>query len=300
MQSSRNRFWSLSPRRGSLLAVLAAGLLLGAVSPAQASGFLWRVQHQGNTLYLAGSIHLAKQGMYPLPQAFEQAFASSDTLVVEADVMARPREQARLLYELAAMPKGQTLSMVLSDETKQAFEDAGLDWERYNAVRPWYALMSMQVQQLIRLGFQPEWGIDLHFLQRAHEQGMRVLELEGAETQFRLLASLEEMDQEGFLRFSILQMKTMDELAEKLVSLWTSGDVRGMEKALFGSLLFNAVFRPINERLFFERNERMAEKIMGYLKEGVPAFVIVGAGHMVGNEGLLQRLQEQGCSLTQL
>ena len=43
--------------------------------------------HSGdNTIYLLGSIHLGSKDMYPLPKEFEDAYASSKTLIVEVDL----------------------------------------------------------------------------------------------------------------------------------------------------------------------------------------------------------------------
>jgi hypothetical protein len=289
------------PRPISLLAVLAAAtLVLGAALPARAASFLWRVEDQGRKVYLAGSMHFATKDMYPLDPAFEKAFQESRGLVVEVDVASEPQKMARLLLELAVWPEGKSLRSELSDAAKDAFERAGLDWTRYDRFRPWYALLSMQAQALVKAGFRPEMGIDMHFLGRAHEQDMPVYELESLEEQFRLLAGLEEMGQDEYLRFSLLQQRTMEKQAHRMAKLWTQGDTGKMEQLLFGSPLFNAVFRPINEKLFFDRNQRMAAQVLEYLHRDEPVLIIVGAGHLLGPQGMLELLREHGCSLTQM
>ncbi|WP_022662163.1 TraB/GumN family protein [Paucidesulfovibrio longus] len=298
-----SRFLRSAARRIPALAAAAlacCSLTLGPAAPAKAASFLWRVERNGRIAYLAGSMHFADESMYPLAPAFDEAFGKSAILAVEADVTRITPEQGRMMRELAACPPGKTLGDELSDEAKAAFERAGQDWTRYEGFRPWYALTAMQSEQMVRLGFRSELGIDMHFLERAHERGMPVRELEGVEEQFRMLAGLEEMNQDAYLRFSLLQMRTMDKLARRLAEAWKRGDVPELEQILFGSPLFNAVFRPLNEKLYFERNRNMASKILDYLESGEIHFVIVGAGHVVGDQGLLQLLRDRGCALAQL
>lgn len=290
------------PALGPLLAagLAACSLVLGAAFPAQAASFLWRVERGGQTAYLVGSMHFADQGMYPLAPAFDQAFENSDVLAVEADVSVNPQALARLLLDLASYPPGMSLSQELSDEAKAAFQREGLDWTRYDRFRPWYALMAMQSQRLVQLGFRPELGIDVHFLELAHARGMPVRELEGVEWQCRMFAELEDLNKDAYLRFSLLEMNSMEKFAPRMAEVWRQGDAPGMTQMLFGSPLFNAVFKPLNEKLYFQRNTAMAEKISGYLDSGEVHFVIVGAGHLVGSQGLLELLRKQGCALQQL
>ncbi|MGE4291382.1 MAG: TraB/GumN family protein [Desulfovibrio sp.] len=290
----------LENRKRLLLAALAAALLFGTTLPAQAAGFLWRVERHGGTAYLLGSMHFADASFYPLDPALERAFEKSAALVVEADITQDPAGMIRLLRELAQYPAGQNLGQALSDEAKAAFQRAGQDWTRFDRFRPWYALTAMESEQMVHLGFRPELGIDLHFLKRAHERGMPVRELEGVEEQFRMLADLEELNQDAFVRFSLLQLRTLDTQARRMAEIWKQGDAPALEQLLFGSPLFNAIFKPLNEKLYFQRNRSMTQKILGYLNSGKVHFIVVGAGHVIGSQGLLELLRNQGCTLVQM
>jgi uncharacterized protein YbaP (TraB family) len=57
---------------------------------------------------------------------------------------------------------------------------------------------------------------------------------------------------------------------------------------------------PIYEKLVIERNRKMVSKIEEYLKEKETFFVIVGAGHLVGNQGIIELLKGKGFLLEQL
>lgn len=52
----------------------------------QQKSFLWKVEFQGKTSYLLGSIHALKKEHYPLNPSIENAFAQTDVLAVEMDI----------------------------------------------------------------------------------------------------------------------------------------------------------------------------------------------------------------------
>jgi uncharacterized protein YbaP (TraB family) len=43
----------------------------------------------------------------------------------------------------------------------------------------------------------------------------------------------------------------------------------------------------------------MSDKIEGYLRTGKPYFVVVGAAHLVGKDGIPERLREKGYAVEQ-
>jgi uncharacterized protein YbaP (TraB family) len=53
-------------------------------------------------------------------------------------------------------------------------------------------------------------------------------------------------------------------------------------------------FPDVFQRLFVDRNRRMATAIDGYLRTTGEYFVVVGSGHLVGPEGILDLLRAKG------
>jgi len=56
----------------------------------------------------------------------------------------------------------------------------------------------------------------------------------------------------------------------------------------------------MNERIYGQRNRSWIPRIEGYLGSGQTHFVVVGAGHMGGSDGLLSLLRARGCKIEQL
>ena len=69
---------------GSILIVL----LIYALS-LDAKSLLYKVSSPSSTVYILGSIHLAKPELYPLERAIEEAYNKCDVLVVELDAESR-------------------------------------------------------------------------------------------------------------------------------------------------------------------------------------------------------------------
>ncbi|MDR3160555.1 MAG: TraB/GumN family protein, partial [Spirochaetaceae bacterium] len=93
----------------------ALGLFILAAAAAGAQSPVWKVIGQDSWLYLGGSVHILREEDYPLPQAFETAFAGSSVLVLETDVNRMGEgETARALLEGMFLPEQRTLQSVLS------------------------------------------------------------------------------------------------------------------------------------------------------------------------------------------
>jgi uncharacterized protein YbaP (TraB family) len=85
-----------------------------------------------------------------------------------------------------------------------------------------------------------------------------------------------------------------------MVDAWSNGDTQGMTKFLTENI---GKFPELNEmykKILDDRNERMVEKIISYLKTDRRYFIVVGAAHMVGEKGLVRLLQEKGIQVKQL
>jgi uncharacterized protein YbaP (TraB family) len=265
--------------------------------------FLWKVQSKTNTFYVLGSIHYLKKEMYPLDEKIEKAFEQSEILVVEADVANISKEDIQKLMENAFYTENDTLQKNVSAETyglvKKKLEELGASLEVANKYKPWFLGLNLVSLEALKLGFDPNYGIDRYFLEKAAER-KKILELESLEYQFKLFSALSKKDQESFLLYILKDIKVLDRELDKLVKAWSAGDEKGIELIMTKSIKEDKRLIPIYEKLVVERNRKMVSKIEEYLKEKETFFVIVGAGHLVGNQGIIELLKGKGFSLEQL
>lgn len=295
--SARNRQIKLAV---FLLSCLLWQLLCLPVWAGPGIGFLWQVQGE-KPLYLLGSIHLAEPGLYPLDPALQRAFEASDVLVVEADVTGPAEERAaRLFMERGMLPAGESLEQRLPAKMLERLKSRGVDLGTLGFMRPWALALVLQSNELARLGYDPDLGVDVHFLRLAHTRGMKVEELEGLEAQYDLFADMDAPEEEAFLAQTLDELDAVGSLGKEILAAWRMGDARALEQVIFSGLGDDPLAKRIHERIFFERNRTMAAKIERYLRNGRAAFVIVGAGHVVGEQGLVALLKQKGHVLTKV
>jgi uncharacterized protein YbaP (TraB family) len=275
--------------------------------PPPPPAFLWEVTAQGapdRPLYLTGSIHLGKSKPIALPQTMERAFQRSQVLVVELDP-ASPRvrkDVPQVTLDLGTYQKPDHLSAHLSEETK-ALLPAGLARVRLPAegaetLRPWVLAMTIAMLELERVGYDPEYGIDRLLLgwARGHK---KIVELETMNTQMAALAGIPEPVQDLLLRATLRDAPRQGDDMAQLMTAWTQGDAAAVERITFKDAA-DPAYAPLYERLFYARNRAMAEKIAGMVNVPEVHFVAVGAGHVVGPQGLLALLEKKGFTIRQL
>jgi uncharacterized protein YbaP (TraB family) len=304
------RFAGAAVALGSLLAFVQATRAQEATAPAKTEkAFLWKVTSDAGEAYLLGSLHLAPPELYPLPKEIEDAFKKSDTLVVEADAdaaLADPQGTQKLIADLGQYPKGDSLSKHVSKETFDALKDycnkQGFDVSNLEANKPWLVSLSLQQIAMTKLGLDPQKGIDLHFLRKAKrkDKEKKVLELESVKGQLELMGGMDDSLQEKMLASTLKESEKLKEMMDSMLDAWKNGDAAAMEKIITQGLVEQPDLKPYYVKMFDERNAKMAEKIEGYLKEKGPFFVVVGAGHLVGEKGLVALLRSKQFKVEQV
>lgn len=292
-----------------LITALIVLALIGSLASIQSAfsynqkSFLWKVQSSRSTVYLLGSIHFLKEDVYPLNQAIENAYESSDTLVVEANINELGNLDLKMLADRAFYKTNDDIEKHVSPETYRLIEKErktlGMPAEIIRMQKPWFLALSFQAMELVRLGYDPQHGVDYHFLRRA--QGKKtILELESLDEQLGLLSAFSDKEQEQFLLYTLRTLSSMDSQVGSMVRAWTSGDAQAMESIISDAAVHDASITPVIRKLFDERNVKMTSRIEGYLNSNGRHFVIVGAGHLVGKRGLVELIKSKGYVVEQL
>jgi uncharacterized protein YbaP (TraB family) len=265
--------------------------------------FLWKVQSKTNTVYVLGSIHYLKKEMYPLNKRIENAFEESDHLVVEANINDAEKVDTQKLAQNALYLDDETFEKHVSPQTydlaKKELERLDVPLELAGKQKPWFLALTLASLEIVKLGFDPNYGIDRYFLTKA-EGKKKILELESVDYQVNLFCQLTEKEQELLLLCTLKDIKVIERELNKLVNAWTSGDTKGVESIITRSLTEDNRLSPIYEKLIYERNRNMASKIEDYLKTKESYFVVVGAGHLVGKQGIIEILKGKGFLVEQL
>ena len=281
--------------------------LLTALQPALAAddrGLLFEARKGDQTIYLLGSIHLADQSFYPLRKAILTAYERSDVLVVEADILNAESDismQQQIMAESLYPPEDNLKNHISADLYRQLqawLRQRNIPEPLFNRQRPAIAMITLSMVEMQARGLNPQLGIDRHFLQKAHKSDKPILELESVLEQLRMLNSLENPDQ--FLKQTLEQLAELDEFVPRMKQAWKEGDPGDLYQLVIAEgLAEHPDFAPLYEVLFFKRNHKMAETIRQFSSEHGALFVIVGAGHLVGERSVTELLQKQGYTITQ-
>lgn len=276
----------------------------GNVVKETSKAFLWQVQSSTSKVYLLGSIHLAKPDMYPLDEKIENAYKNSDILVVEVntnkynDHVLQQKFLGKGIYS-----SGQSLKSNLSARTYDLLEEKlnelRINIEQVNHLKPWFLALNLTVMNLRKLGFNPEYGIDQYFLNKA-KGTKEIAELESVNYQINFFDGFSTKMQDKFLLSTLIDLNIMEEQIANVITAWKRGDADKLNEILFAEFERYPQLQPVFYKLFDERNEKMVSKIESYLKDSSSYFVVVGAGHLVGEEGIINLLRKKGYSANQL
>jgi len=288
-----NRFFT-----AVLLALVLAG---GAAAQTRGHSFLWKVQSGANVMYLAGSVHALTADAYPLNPVYQRAFDASSVLVEEIDLAeADPLTGGLGLLAKGMYTDGRTFNGVVSRETAalvaEKLKGTPLALELIQPMKPWMVTLMLEALGAQSAGLDPELGLDKHFYNLATDGRKQVIGLETVEYQIDRFDKMPDAMQEQLLRSELAEMETEKTSLRTLLTAWQSGDAAAIEKMLLMSFTDNPA---AYNSLITERNRNWMPQLDACLKRSTPCFVIVGAAHIVGPQGLLALLRQRGYQIEQ-
>jgi uncharacterized protein YbaP (TraB family) len=289
-------------RRAFCWVLLAGFVAAGGESRAQEKSFLWRVQSGKGNVYLLGSIHFLKKENYPLKKAIDNAFDGAQRLVLEIDLKAADSGAVqRVTLEKGLQRNGKTLQENVSPETydlaQKRAQELGIDIRTLSPLKPWVVALTLTALQLQKLGFDPKHGVDRYLADRAVKAGKPIAGLESAAFQISLIDELSESDQEAMLRQSLKEMDLVDRGLEQIVRAWSTGDVQSLEALLLSGM---RQFPAVHEKVIVDRNRRWLPEIEKMIERGERTLIVVGAGHLVGKDGVVELLKARGYTVEQM
>lgn len=286
------------------LVVIVLPILLGSLSTtALAKAPVWKVSKGDNFLYLGGTIHLLSKSDYPLPKAFEIAYENTDDIVLETDAMAlaAPEVQGQILNAMSYQDH-RGLSNVLDREVYKQLDtllkSKGLPIAVFDSFTPAGAMMALTQFELQKLGLIGGEGVDAHFGGRALSDDKESLFLESLEEQLGFIESMNLLDPNLVIKSGINDLQQLETVWADLLSAWRSGDLEQLEKIGIDDMKRD--FPKLYQTILVQRNDNWLKEIKAMMLTDDKEFILVGALHMAGGDGLIKRLKEAGYQLSQL
>lgn len=278
---------------------LVAFALLLFTAPALAkppTPLLWRATGSEGTVYLVGSFHLLRPSDYPLAASLEEAYQQADRVVFE--ISPEDMQSPELLRKFTAagmLPKGQKLSEMVQPETRErlvAFLGSEAALPAVDPYKPWFFGLSIALTTMQAAGFDPTQGLDQHFMARVAQDGKTTGGLETVDQQLAALDGGPWEEQETSLLESLRPAEELRADIERLHSAWRSGDEDALEQVMFEDMLETT---PVTARLTnLERNQRWLPQIEEMLDAPGTTLVVVGALHLIGEDGVPELMQARG------
>jgi uncharacterized protein len=285
----------------ALVLVLACSTTSAAQTTATGKSFLWKVHAGSKVLYLAGSVHALGADSYPLPPAYEAAFNAAGTLVEEINLAeAEQLAAAPMLLAKGLYKDGRTFEGSVAKDTATLvatrLKDTGIPLEMIRTMKPWMVMLMITAFEAQKAGLDAALGLDKHFFDKARAAGKPVLGLETAESQIDRFDKMPETLQEQMLRSTLSELEAQRGSVAAMIGAWRSGDAAALEKMALSSF---DDYRGAYTSLIVERNNNWVPQIEACMAKPQPCFVVVGAAHLIGPDGLLTLLKKKGYQIEQ-
>lgn len=292
-----------------LICLAGMALLSGtlAVASPQASKkiLMWKAVSGSNVVYLLGSIHLGSPDMYPLPKVISEAFDRAKVMVVEININDVDMGSMSSFILSQGMYTGDDdlwkhIGKGTAEKVKAFFakynDVPGMSGDAISKMKPWFVGIMASVLPMMKAGMKMDLGIDKHFLDLAKGK-KKIVQAESAEFQLKLLASLPDDVADSYLSYTIGEVSKSKEEDMQLEKLWKQGNAEALNAVVSQHPKdLDTLMRSMLE----DRNPHMADVAEKYLKGDGPCFFVVGAGHLIGKEGVIAILQKRGYNVFQM
>jgi len=283
--------------------ILSALIGLAFVVPSYAKSPVWKVSKGDDYIYLGGTIHLLSEKDYPLPNAFQIAYAKTDTVVLETDIqgLEAPELQQKLLNAISYQDH-RALSNVLDREVyaqlDELLKERNLPIAVFDTFTPAGVIMTLTQFELERLALVGGDGVDFHFAKRASKDDKESLYLETIDEQVSFIQSMNQLDPNAMIKSGIKEINSIKEVWQGLLSAWRSGDLTMLEE--LGIEDMQKQFPNLYQTMLANRNRAWLSDIDRLMQNQEKEFILVGALHMAGEDGLIAELKRKGFTLEQL
>ena len=263
---------------------------------AHADSPVWKVSKDNHHLYIGGTIHLLSEKDYRLPSAFNKAYNNSAQLVLETDLQkfAQPEFQKSFMEKMT-YSGNQNIKQVLDTQTFQALKkhlsDRGVPVDTMLKYKPGMLVMVLTVIELQRFKLAGI-GVDEFFNQKALTDKKKIGYLETIDEQLSFLLKMGEGNENELITQTLHDMKDLPTQMAAMKQAWRKGDNSGLEKMALTEWKKN--FPDLYHTLLVKRNNNWIPKIEKMLNTKEIEFVLFGALHLVGNEGVLAQLKARG------
>lgn len=270
----------------------------------QATPHIWKVSHGESYLFLFGSIHVAQEELYPLNEMIMNTYASCDYLALETNPSEFQNEETiAAMASFMRYTDGTKIMDIIGEDLFDEMiavlkkEFPNLNSEGLESCTPMMFLNLLQIIVMDKTNLSDEYGIDLYFYNAATKDGKSILSVEPYELQMQIFSDFSS-DVNKYMLEDLLDVNAKAEETKRLYAAWIAGDADSIiEYELLEGAKADMASKEelyVYNRLGIDRSLYMADVAEGYVREGKNVFFVVGAAHMLGEQGIVSLLQNKG------
>lgn len=286
----------LNRKLAIVLTILCA---LAGTSRSIAEPAIWVVKGPHSTVYLFGTVH-ALQKDHPWHSAkIDAAIKESQSLWLEVPNADDAASMQPLILQLGIDQTHPLSSRLTPDQVAKLNKAAAAlpgGEALLESMKPWLAGMMISLAPVLQAGYDPNSGVEFELKPEFTNANKPVKGFETIDQQIHYFADMSDKAQLDFLISEIDDADTAADKFKQLIAAWYAGNVAKLDE------INNADFRDKYPDLFqvlvVKRNQNFTAQIQDLLKGDGVSFVAVGAGHLVGKDGVPAMLEKQGYKVT--
>jgi len=257
---------------------------------------LWIVHSRVATAYLLGSIHLLPPNLNWHTPAIDHAMKSADTFYFETSLDPISMAQmARFVLDHGSLADGQSLRAMLDKGTLSDFDRAlselHLRRDEFDGQRPWLASISLNQAYMRQMNYVMSAGVDMQVWDYARQNGKRLRSFETTDQQLALFMPRDPKLEVAEFDSDIRELHSEHKELGAMIDAWAAGDAKKV-----GELLNEELEKSPDTKRYLvdERNKNWMQRFDFMLSQNGTYFVVVGAGHLVGANGVPALLRARG------
>ena len=292
--------------------MILAAMMISLASNAQV---LYKISGNGlkKESYVLGTVHVIKGSFLDTIPGANRVIDNVEQVCGELDMRHMTNQDTLLsLAQLMMLPEDSVATEIMTEDEfaklcRVVNENFNIDLNnpQYATLLKFYPVVLMttlaQVSEMMKLQKAmaegtltetPEPVMDVFIQQKAIGQNKPVFGLEYYSFQIKMLTSLLEMplhEQYKQLIESFEKKEEGERIVKSLIDAYKSFNLDRLSEALKSE----TGFENIESKVFDSRNENWAQKMPSIMAEKSTLFA-VGAGHLLGDKGILNLLKKQG------
>jgi uncharacterized protein YbaP (TraB family) len=267
-----------------------------------AQSSVWKITKNGDSIYLGGTLHLLKRSDYPLPKEFDKAYRNSDKLYFETNLQAGMAQSfQQKLFSKMRLESGQKLSTVLDASTYKRLKTFAskypVNFNFFEEFKPTMIILTLTIAEFKNLGIDAP-GVDLYYEQKARHDKKNLGSLESPDDQLNFLVSMGKGNEDSFVNKSLDDFNKTKVLMPKMTKAWRSGNLNALDHLFIKDMKKD--YPQIYKSLLVDRNYNWLPIIKNMFYNNEKEFVLVGAAHLIGKDGLIYQLKKDGYKIEQV